>query len=112
MCMRTRGLCVGISKILLIFSIKLFENQDSSESSKRDVFLCISFVIILSLLTNEILFFAWIPDLHLCRSSQPNICAFTDTFIEPNGSDQRNLNKAMCKVEVEHLFGDNTFSKL
>ena len=40
---------------------------------------------------------------------QPNMCAFTDTFIKPNGSDQRNLNKAMCKVEVEQLFGDKTF---
>ena len=43
---------------------------------------------------------------------QPNMCAFTDTFIKPNGSDQRNLNKAMCKVEVEQLFGDKTFWKL
>ena len=44
MCMGTCGWCVCISKKLLIFSIKLFDNKNLPERSKCNLPLYISFV--------------------------------------------------------------------
>ena len=63
MCMGTCGWCVYISKKFLIFSIKLFDNKNLSESSKCNPSLYISFM--LSLLINEILCALQISNIHL-----------------------------------------------
>ena len=65
MCMGTCGWCVCISKKLLIFSIKLFDNENLPERSKCNPSLYISFLIMLSLLINEILCALQISNTHL-----------------------------------------------
>ena len=65
MCMGTCGWCVCISKKLLIFSIKLFDNENLHEPSKCNPSLYISILIMLSLLINEILWVLQITNIHL-----------------------------------------------
>ena len=64
MCMETCRWCVCNSKKLLLFSIKLFDNKILPECSKCNPSLYISFLIMLSLLINEILCALQISNTH------------------------------------------------
>ena len=60
MCMGTCGWCVCISKKLLIFSIKLFDNKNLPERSK-----CNQSIVVHIISNNEILCALQISNIHL-----------------------------------------------